>query len=366
MEPMGPDQERSPSVLLAAPDAFKGTASASDIATAICRGARSAGWGCDPCAMSDGGEGFAEVLSAGRPGAGRWYECDVTGPLGDRVTAPWWLGDDVGAGPEAIIECAAASGLPLAGGAAGNDPLGATTRGTGELIVAAVRAGARRVLLGVGGSATTDGGRGALDAIAEAGGLHGAELVVACDVDTLFVDAAERFAPQKGADPAQVLDLHHRLVILAASYLDGYGVDVLSLPGAGAAGGLAGGLAAVGARLVSGIEVVAEAVGLGERLSGVDLVVTGEGRLDSTSWSGKVVGGVVRAAATAGVPVVIVSGSAEDGSTAAGGPSVLVVDLSARFGRSRALADPTGCVAEAVATAMAMAMALPPGVPPGV
>jgi glycerate kinase len=352
MGPMAADQERSPSAVLAAPDAFKGTASASDIAEAICQGAVSSGWGCDPCAMSDGGEGFAEVMAAGRGGAGRWCESDVTGPLGDTVTARWWLGDP-GGHPEAIIECAAASGLPLAGGAAGNDPLGATTRGTGELIVAAVHAGARRVLLGVGGSATTDGGRGALDAIADAGGLHGAALVVACDVDISFVDAAGRFAPQKGADPTQVLVLYDRLVALAASYRDAFGVDVASLRGAGAAGGLAGGLATIGARLVPGIEVVADALGLAERMAGVDVVVTGEGRLDATSWSGKVVGGVVRTAASARVPVLVVAGSAEGGDTAAVGPSVQVVDLSDRFGRDRALADPTACVAEAVAMALA-------------
>ena len=116
------------------------------------------------------------------------------------------MADDV-----AVVESAAASGLPLAGGAEGNDPLRATTRGTGELVVAAAAAGARRVLLGVGGSATTDGGRGALEAIEEAGGLGEIEVVVACDVKTRFIEAAEEFGPQKGATPAQVVELGDRL-----------------------------------------------------------------------------------------------------------------------------------------------------------
>jgi glycerate kinase len=282
----------------------------------------------------------------------------VTGPLGRPVAARWWLG-----GAEAVVESAAASGLPLAGGAEGNDPVAATSRGTGELIVAALAAGARRVLVGVGGSATTDGGRGALDAIEEAGGLGGAEVVVACDVQTGFVDAAAAFGPQKGATPAQVVELRHRLEGLAGDYRRRYGVDVTSMPSSGAAGGLAGGLLAVGARLVPGFDLVAESVGLAGRLARVQLVVTGEGRLDESSWSGKVVGGVVGLASRAAVPVLVVAGALGPRALGPGalgprglgprglgprglGPGMTVRSLTEVCGSRRALSDPAGCVEE--------------------
>src|SRR5579872_644322 len=274
-----PTSARRRPCVVAAPDAFKGTAGAPAIAEAIAAAARSAGWECDVCPLSDGGEGFAEVVAAQRHGAGAWRTTEVTGPLGAPVSARWWQGGD-----EAVVESAAASGLPLAGGPEGNDPVAATTRGTGELIAAAVAARARRVLVGVGGSATTDGGSGAVEAIEAAGGLGDAEVVVACDVQTAFVDAAEMFGPQKGASPSQVVELRVRLEALAADYRRRYGVDVGALPGAGAAGGMAGGLAALGARLVPGFELVAGLVDLRSRLGRADLVVTGEGRLDASTW----------------------------------------------------------------------------------
>jgi glycerate kinase len=256
------------------------------------------------------------------------------------------------AGGVAVVESAAASGLPLAGGADGNDPVAATTRGTGELLVAAASAGARRVLVGVGGSATTDGGRGAIEAIEGAGGLAGTEVVVACDVETRFVQAAEIFGPQKGATPAQVVELTDRLAAYAGEIRARYGVDVTALPGGGAAGGLAGGLAALGARLVPGFGVVAEAVGLPGRIAGTDLVVTGEGRLDASSWSGKVVGGVVRAAQGAAVPVLVVAGAVGPGGLEGAGVGVEVCSLTECFGEPRALSDPAGCVEEVVADAL--------------
>jgi glycerate 2-kinase len=341
---------------LLAPDAFKVTADAPAVAAAMAAGARRAGWGSDPCPLSDGGEGFAQVLAAAPASAGTapgaWHQTEVTGPLGRPVVARWWL-----AGGVAVVESAAASGLPLAGGAPGNDPLGATTRGTGELLVAAAAAGARRVLLGVGGSATTDGGLGAVEAIEAAGGLGGVEVVVACDVETRFVDAAEQFGPQKGASPAQVARLRARLSALGPQLADRYGVEVADLPGSGAAGGLAGGLAALGARLVPGFGVVAESVGLAARVGRVDLVVTGEGRLDASSWSGKVVGGVVRLARLAAVPVLVVPGTTGPGGIeGVGAPGtradVEVRSLSDRVGEARALSDPTGAVEAVVATAL--------------
>ena len=337
-----------PPLVLAAPDAFKGTASAPVVAAAMAVGAKALSWDCDQCPLSDGGEGFADLLASAGPAdqedPGRWMETTVTGPLGAPVSARWFL-----RGREAVIESAAASGLPLAGGPAGNDPLAATTRGTGELIAAAVAAGARRVLVGVGGSATTDGGLGAVEAIDEAGGLDGVEVLVACDVQTSFVDAAASFGPQKGATPDQVEILRHRLEDLAVSYRARSGLDLTSLTSAGAAGGLGGGLAVLGATLVPGFDVVAGAVDLLARLARADLVITGEGRLDASSWSGKVVGGVRLLARRTGVPVLVVAGAVGPGGSVRG---LEVLDLSARYGQARSLDDPAGCVADAVGEAL--------------
>jgi glycerate 2-kinase len=342
-----PDPSRPP-FFLATPDVFKGTAPAAAVAAAVATGAAQAGWACDECPLSDGGEGFAAVLATssgpGHDDPGRWLETTVTGPLGRPVSARWFL-----RGAGAVIESAAASGLPLAGGPTGNDPVGATTRGTGELIVAAMAAGADRILMGVGGSATTDGGLGAVEVVDQAGGLGAVELVVACDVETLFVDAAEIFGPQKGASPDQILLLRRRLEDLVDRYRARSDLDLSSLPAAGAAGGLAGGLAVLGARLVPGFDVVAAAVGLKDRLGVADLVVTGEGRLDASSWSGKVVGGVRDLARRAGIPVVVVAGAVGPGGTVRG---LEVVDLTGRYGETRSLADPAGCVADAVREAL--------------
>jgi glycerate kinase len=318
--------------VVAAPDKFKGTASAADVAGAVAAAAEAAGWVCDRVPLADGGEGTLEVLG------GPNRRSVVTGPLGRPVEAEWRLD-----GRDAVVEMARASGLTLAGGAEGNDPLEATTRGTGQLIVQALTAGARRVVVGVGGSATTDGGWGAIEAIGNR--LLGAEVVVACDVDTRFLEAAERFAPQKGATPAQVGLLARRLERLVQVYRDRYGVDVSDLPGAGAAGGLAGGLAALGARLVPGFDLVADRLGLEEILSGADLVVTGEGFLDEESFHGKVVGGVAERCAEAGVALLVVAGDIYEPVDL---PGVEAVSLTARFGTERSQTDPLGCITEVV------------------
>jgi glycerate kinase len=276
-----------------APDKFKGSLTADEAAAAMARGARSAGFDdVRVVPLADGGEGTLDALVVAVGGSRRTAR--VTGPLGDPVDAQWaQLSDGT-----AVVEMARASGLGLVHGR--NDPLRATTRGTGELIAAALRAGAKRVVVGVGGSATTDGGLGAVEVLGWS--LLGAEVTVACDVTTTFVDAARLFAPQKGATDAQVALLTRRLERLAEQYEARTGVDVREVEGGGAAGGLAGGLAAIGARVASGFDVVADVVGLEEALGGADLVLTGEGRLDATSFSGKVVGGVLDWAAELGVP----------------------------------------------------------------
>jgi glycerate kinase len=325
--------------VVAAPDKFRGSASAAEVASAIGRAARAVGATCDEVPAADGGEGTLDALG------GPNRETLVTGPLGDPVRAAWRL-----AGTEAVVEMARASGLALVGGAEGNDPIAASTTGTGELIAEAVEAGARRVVVGVGGSATTDGGFGALRAMYPLQRLRGVEIVVACDVRTHFLDAAEVFAPQKGASPAQVELLRRRLERLAQLYEEEYGIDVRGLDRSGAAGGLAGGLATVGARLVDGFELVADELGLFERFAGADLVVTGEGYLDPQSFEGKVVGGVVELAAAAGVPVLAVVGDVDDQihDLAARNGSVEVTSLVRTYGRERAWHDPLGCIQSSV------------------
>jgi glycerate 2-kinase len=320
--------------VVAAPDKFKGTATAAQVARVIADAVAAAGGRCDQVPMADGGEGTLEALG----GANRTTL--VAGPLGDPVQAGWRLSRGT-----AVIEMAAASGLDLVGGPEGNDPVSASTTGTGDLISAALDAGARRIIVGVGGSATTDGGLGALRAVHPFPRLRGVELVVACDVRTRFVDAAELFAPQKGASPSQVELLRRRLERLVQVYRDEHGVDVSDIPGGGAAGGLAGGLAAIGAQLVSGFELVADELDLDERIEGADLVITGEGFLDEQSFEGKVVGGVAEMAESFGVPVLAIVGAVYD---RVDGP-LEVVSLEERFGVERAHDDPLGCVGEVVA-----------------
>ncbi|HEX2575516.1 MAG TPA: glycerate kinase [Aquihabitans sp.] len=324
--------------ILAAPDKFRGTATAAEVAGAIAAAGRSVGARTTEVPMSDGGEGFLEVFG----GANR--STVVTGPLGSPVEAGWRLADRV-----AVIEMARASGLALVGGAEGNDPIAAATAGTGELIAAAVDAGARRVFVGHGGSATTDGGLAALRALFPAARLRGVELVAAVDVHTPFLEAADTFGAQKGATASQIELLRRRLERLAQVYLEDHGVDVTTLPGAGAAGGLAGGLASVGATIESGFELIADELDLAGAVEGADLVVTGEGFVDEASFHGKVVGGLVELAAEFGVPLLVVAGEVFDGAD----ERVEAISLVERFGRDRAMADTLACITEVVTAHLA-------------
>jgi len=331
-------------LLLATPDKFRGTLDGPEAAAAICAGARAAGWEAEPLAVSDGGEGFLDCFA----GRGRLRTSMVKGPLGEPVNAEWLLLDGE---RTAVVETARAIGLRLVGGADGNDPLAASSAGAGQLINAAVAEGARRILVGLGGSATTDGGAGALAVVGRGSRLAGVEVVVACDVTTRFIDAAVTFAPQKGATTAQVAFLERRLHRMAQELEDLGGFDVRGLVGAGAAGGLAGALAAMGATLVPGFDLVADAIDLAERVAAADLVITGEGYLDEQSFAGKAVGGVVGLAAAAGVPVVAVVGDADPEVAIPAG--VTVVSLVARFGADRARVDTVACLREVVAGLLA-------------
>jgi len=324
--------------VVAAPDKLRGTASAAQVAAAVGRAAAEHGWTCDEVPLADGGEGTLDALG------GPNRTTTVTGPLGEPVDASWRLD-----GRTAVIEMARASGLELAGGAEGNDPVAASTAGTCELIVAALDSGATRVIVGVGGSASTDGGLAALRELHPLARIKGVELIVACDVRTGFIDAAAVFAPQKGATAAQVELLRRRLERLAQVYLAEHGVDVTDLEGAGAAGGLAGGLAAAGARLVPGFDLVADEVELYDHLEGADLVITAEGFLDNQSFEGKVVGGVAALAAEARVPVVAIAGEVFDGAE----QRIDAVSLVERFGEDRARQDTVACIQEIAAEVLA-------------
>jgi len=282
-------------------------------------GLRSSGFDVREFPLADGGEGTLATLLAAKGGATRAVR--VMGPLGAPVDAEWARLTD----GTAVVEMARASGLAVV---EARDPLRASSRGTGELIAAALRAGSRRVIVGVGGSASTDGGLGAVDALGWS--LAGAEILVACDVTARFTDAAVEFGPQKGATRAQVALLTRRLERLASEYERRTGVDVTGLAGTGAAGGLAGGLAALGADLGTGFDVVAEAVGLDEAMESADLVVTGEGKLDATSFGGKVVGGVVDAARASGVETAVIAGQATDEARARLEPDIPVRVLTDR------------------------------------
>lgn len=325
--------------VLAAVDKFKGTATAADVARAIGHACWELGHDCTEIALADGGEGTLDALG------GPNRTSTVTGPLGDPVDAEWRFHRGT-----AIIEMARTSGLTLIGGPAHNDPIAASTTGTGELIDKALDLGAERIIVCLGGSATTDGGLGAVRAIHAPARLRGVEFLVACDVETLFVDAAREFAPQKGASPAQVRLLESRLERLVQLYRETHGVDVSTIPGAGAAGGLAGGLLALGATLVPGFDMVADEVGLHDRLRGSDLVITGEGQLDATSFDGKVVGGVVDLATAAGVPVAAICGRIDPSARESDDFVRIdagVVSLTETFGEERAMNEPSWCIERA-------------------
>ena len=193
------------------------------------------------------------------------------------------------------------------------------------------------------GSATTDGGLGAIEAIGSPARLAGVTVEVATDVNTLFVDAARIFGPQKGATGAQVAFLEARLRGLAERYRDDFDVDVEQIVGSGAAGGLGGGLVALGATIVSGFELIAEELGLFEKIEQADLVITGEGRLDNESFDGKVVGGVIEMASEVRAPVVVIAGASVDPALLPISEHVSVTSLTERFGLEQALASPARC-----------------------
>jgi glycerate kinase len=286
--------------VLVAPDSFKGTFSAVEVADAIGRGLRAAGLEPDLCPVADGGEGTMETLLASIGGDVVEVD-DVLDPLRRPRRAPFAL---IEGGRRAIVEMAAASGLGLVAEDE-RDAWAATTYGTGQLIRAAAEAGAQEIMVAVGGSATTDGGRGALEALEERGGVGDSVVVVLCDVTTPWERCAEIYGPQKGADPDMVRRLNERLDAYAAELpRDPRGVAMT-----GAAGGLSGGLwAGLGAALEPGAPYVLDAVRFDERLRGAAGVIAGEGRIDEQSVMGKIVGEIGDRALAAEVPLYAIVG----------------------------------------------------------
>lgn len=285
--------------VLVAPDAFKGTLTAAQVAGAIGRGLERGGVPADLCPVADGGEGTLAVLLTAL--GGETAGTTARDPLGREIAAGFALVEE---GGTAIVEVAEASGLPRVAEAE-RDVIAASTYGTGQLIAAAVDAGAAVVLVAAGGSATVDGGAGAIEAIEDAGGLRGARLVVLCDVRTPWEEAPARFGPQKGASPADVRALEGRLRALAATLPK----DPAGEPMTGAAGGLAGGLwARYGAALEPGAAFVLGTLETDARMRAARAIVVGEGRLDRTSLQGKVTGELATRARQAGVPCHAVVG----------------------------------------------------------
>jgi glycerate 2-kinase len=287
--------------VLVAPDSFKGTFRASEVAGAIGRGLERAGlMPPDLCPVADGGEGTVDALLPGL--GGELVAAEAHDPLGRELRGCFALVED---GGTAIVETATASGLALVAEQE-RDAWAASSYGTGELIAAAAQAGAQVVVVAVGGSATTDGGEGALRAIEEAGGLGGARLVVLCDVRAPFEHAPKVFGPQKGADPAMVARLEQRLDALAS----GWPRDPRGVPMTGCAGGLSGGLWAVHrAVLEPGAPWVLDALGFDDRMRASRAVVTGEGKLDQQTLQGKLVGEIGTRARQAGVPLHAIVGT---------------------------------------------------------
>jgi glycerate 2-kinase len=282
--------------VLVAPDSFKGTFSAREVAAAVAAGLRDAGREAHELPVADGGEGTMDALVAALGGEVRRET--VSGPLGRPVEAGFALLPD----GSAVVEMAQASGLALVA-EPDRDAWAASTRGTGELIAAAASAGAAPIVVTVGGSATTDGGAGAIEALKEAGFEPAAsspalDMRVVCDVRVPFEDAPRIFGPQKGADPALVERLERRLDELAASFPR----DPRGEPMTGCAGGLSGGLwAAYGAKLVPGAPYVLDAIGFDALMRGSAFVVTGEGSLDEQTLQGKIVGEVATRCRQGGV-----------------------------------------------------------------
>ncbi|MDA3146866.1 glycerate kinase [Leucobacter sp. UCMA 4100] len=309
------EQTGKAAIVVCAPDSFKGTHTAAEVAEAMRDGVLAAGGRAICLPIADGGEGTIATIHAVL--GGEYVETSTVDPMGGPLTAHY-----LRVGDHAYVEMAIASGIQFAK-LEGFDALRASTRGTGLQIVHALRAGCRSVTVAVGGSSTSDGGRGAIEALSEAGlagaasgdgaGQTGATIAVLTDVETPYEQAAEVFGPQKGVLPGQIDGVTERL----RGYAETLPRSPIGVAYTGAGGGLSGALwAACGAELVSGIDSLLGLVGFEEAARGADLVLTGEGRFDGQSESGKVVSGVLRASRGLGVACTVIAGQLADGGEA--------------------------------------------------
>lgn len=292
-------------------DSYKGCLSSSEVACAAAKGVAEVYPDCEivRLAVADGGEGTVDALVETLGGHLEWAE--VSDPLGRPVKAVYGVAGDL-----AIIESAAACGLTILTKEERN-PLITTTKGLGELILAAIDKGCRRFLIGLGGSATNDGGMGMISADGFLERARGMKFTVACDVDTPYIGAhgASRvFGPQKGASEQDVEELEERLRGYALKILKDTGIDVSDMAGAGAAGGLGGAFRAyLGAELKRGVDLVLDQIGFDSIIDGADLVITGEGCSDYQTLKGKTAAGVLERAKRKVIPVMLVSGAIRDG-----------------------------------------------------
>jgi glycerate kinase len=308
--------------VLIAPDSFKGSLSSVQVARALADGWLRARPDDDLllAPLADGGEGTLEAIAAGE--GWTWQSAEVRDPLRRPITARWLLSDD---GANAVVEMAEASGLSRLRPEE-RDPIGATSLGTGDLIKAAIDASARHITIGIGGSATTDGGQGMLEGLDGLDGmLDPPSIEVACDVSNPLLGdhgAAAIYGPQKGATPAEVLELDARNAAWADTLEHLTGRHERNTPGAGAAGGVGFALLAIQDQFASfalrpGVDLVMDATDFGSKLARADLVITGEGRIDAQTAFGKTALGVAKRAAGAGVPCIAVGGGVEPGGIAA-------------------------------------------------
>ena len=331
--------------VLIAMDKFRGTATAKELCRTIAGVAADAGCTSDVQPMSDGGEGFVDAF------AGEVLDVDVPGPLGETVSARIKLVASP-TGLTAVIEVSDAVGRNLLPHPRGDEALRASSDGVGDLILAASRLGADSVLLGCGGTAASDGGLGCYRVLSEHGGLP-LPVTVATDVTAPFLDATN-YASQKGVRGADLPTVDRRLSDARALYLEERGVDVTTIAGAGAAGGIPGALVALGASLTSGVHLVVEAVDLGGRAALASMVITGEGRFDAGSLEGKVPVGVAQATGAA-TPLLLVCGSVDEGAAQEFQerfPHATIASLEDRFGIERALSDVHDCVSQVVRDAL--------------
>jgi glycerate kinase len=335
----------SPFTVMASMDKFRGTATARQLCDTLVKSLEGRDCGVDVQPMSDGGEGFRDAFE------GDVIAVEVPGPWGVMVRAEVTM-VATSTGVTAVLEVADVVGRHLLVSPTSEEALAASSAGVGHLIVAAITLGAQSVLVGCGGSATSDGGLGCYEVLVRAGGLS-VPLTAATDVTARF-SGARRYAEQKGVDPTDLDRVDQLLRDARARYESEQGVDVETMDRAGASGGIPGGLAALGGRLASGFNVVAQSVGLADRIARSSLVVTGEGRFDEGSLEGKVTVGIAELVRDSAA-LLVVCGSIDDEAARIFRrlyPSANLVSLVERFGERRSMTATSECLASVLADEM--------------